>query len=143
MLCRSASRDDLRYSPRRRRRQAAGGGSLLALGVVGFVLFVGVPGSGGSFGLPDTVRELPRATAPPQGEAPLADAPSQGRDLFAFLRFVVSDVNDFWEGQFREAGQPYQRATLIHGSAAQRQEWFSGGFECCAPGECDTFEAGV
>jgi predicted metalloprotease len=82
-----------------------GGGTLLAVVVIAVVAVLGLPGSGYSFGLPDGVQALPDAPPAP----PLGDAPSAQRELVPFLGFVVTDVNDLWQRQFREAAGPIGR----------------------------------
>ncbi len=96
----------------RRRRRAAGGGTLLALAVIAVVAVAGIPGGGPGFGLPDTVRELPRAPTASGGQPPLGRAPSSESELVRFLSFVVDDINAFWAGQFREAGATYRETSL-------------------------------
>jgi uncharacterized protein len=85
------------------------------LGIVGVIAVVLIQllssgGGGSAFGVDNqfgTRPEVPPATSGiPAGQDP-------ERDLKDFSAYVFSDVQDTWEGAFRQQGEPYERARLV------------------------------
>ena len=103
------TRDDVRVIPASRRAKAAGGGGIIAA-VVGILAALGVF-AGSSFDYESPFETFPQA---PQGSAErqVPGAPAADEDLVEFLRFVTGDINDFWEGRFRQSNVAYQRAVV-------------------------------
>ncbi len=86
--------------------KAGGGGLGLLVLVAIYLLTGGLPGGGGSSGLP---IDLPAMTSPATGTG---KEPPSGDDQAQFVKFVVADVQAAWERIFREAGQAYEPTTL-------------------------------
>jgi uncharacterized protein len=62
--------------------------------------------------------------------------PNDIRDVLHAAAVVGSDF------QQRAAGRPITPETWTHGSSADRQHWFTVGFESGEPGDCDTMPLG-
>jgi uncharacterized protein len=99
-----------------RRGQGVGGGSGIPIGMGAGL---GIPGliilvifllisrsSGAGFDVDSPLDDLNGADG--SGNQP----PSQDR-IFEFSKFVVGDVNDFWEDTFRQADKTYERAEMV------------------------------
>ena len=91
----------------------AGGG----LGIVGLILALlfggNVFGGGGGFDVGYDVDQFPGMPSARGGNRAIEGAPDPDADLKDFLGFVVEDVQQSWEQQFRAAGRSYQRTTLV------------------------------
>jgi len=83
----------------------AGGGLGLIVMLVIYLIAGGLPGGGGSSGLP---IDLPAAQAPATG----GEAPPASDDEAQFVQFVVANVQDTWKRIFAEGGQTYEPTTL-------------------------------
>ena len=90
------------------------GGGLGGLGVVGVIIallvtFLGGGGAGFDPGAGlDQLSPTPEATG-----AGIEDGPDPDADLKAFLRFVVTDIQDSWATAFQETGQAYEPTKLL------------------------------
>ncbi|NHC46541.1 KPN_02809 family neutral zinc metallopeptidase [Motilibacter aurantiacus] len=90
---------------------ALGGGGLGIVGVVIALIFAFTGGGGGFGNLGnglDPMGQNARVAGVDRGVAP-----SNDEDLVDFLRFVVDDVQDYWERSFAAAGQSYDRTRLV------------------------------
>ncbi|MDQ3366590.1 MAG: neutral zinc metallopeptidase [Myxococcota bacterium] len=89
-----------------------GGGLVAAVVVFAVARLFGVDLSGllGGGDSSPTTTQNPGATqpAPPTGSGGDPDA-----ELVDYIRFVMKDIQDTFEGQYRAAGQPYRRAKLL------------------------------
>ncbi|WP_231134953.1 KPN_02809 family neutral zinc metallopeptidase [Motilibacter deserti] len=90
---------------------AVGGGGLGVVGVVIALIFA-FTGGGGGFGSIGSGLDPMGQNARVAG-ADRGTAPSNDEDLVAFLRFVVDDVQDYWQASFAAAGQSYERTRLV------------------------------
>lgn len=88
----------------------AGGGVGAALIVFLVAKFIGVDVSGlfGSGGSESTTSSSTQSEQPQPKKGPDPDA-----ELLDYVRFVMKDIQDSFEGEFRRTGKPYQRAKLI------------------------------
>ncbi|MEY2533365.1 MAG: uncharacterized protein QOF29_1275 [bacterium] len=89
--------------------------TLLAAVVVvaaALVVALAVGSRDGGFRVGDPFDEFSPAATTSAGRA-VDRAPSRRRDLAAFLRFVVGDVQGFWAQEFRRTGLPYRPADVV------------------------------
>lgn len=85
-----------------------GGGALLSGGGGS-----GGGGSGTDIGLPDVFNQLPNGQPAPSGANLDATAPDSDEKVVDFVSFVIDDVNGFWDGEFKKAGQTYSPTRLV------------------------------
>jgi predicted metalloprotease len=89
----------------------AGGGGVVGIIVV---LLVVLLGGGSGVSLPSTFDELPTSGAPSGGAGDsVPGAPDPERRAVQFVSFVLDDVQNHWEDQFRRSGRSYPRAELV------------------------------
>ena len=81
-------------------------GGLVLVGILVLVLFLSGSFSGGGFDIPG--QNLP---AMPEGQGLSGTGPDA--ELADFVAFVVDDVQNAWEADFRTAGRTYQRTKLV------------------------------
>jgi len=66
----------------------------------------GLLGSGGGGPPPSSAPPQPQQPHPPRG-------PDPDKELVGFVKFVMKDVQDTFEGMFRAEGKPYRHAKLV------------------------------
>jgi uncharacterized protein len=99
-------------APQTRRGKAFGGGGLLALAAVVALVLILVVSGGGGFDYASPFDRFPQARRG-TGADQVPGAPEADSQLVDFLRFVVSDVNQFWSSQFAAAGTEYQPTQVV------------------------------
>jgi uncharacterized protein len=90
------------------------GGGLVGILIALVVLFFGgraLTGDGSSGFQVDPLDPVPPGSAA-SGDG-LENAPDPEAEQVEFMRFVIGDVNDFWQGVFERAGRQYQRVPLV------------------------------
>lgn len=90
-------------------RIAAGGvGVTILVAVVAQLLGVDISGlfSGGGGGNSAPAQQQPSTPAPPQGQDPEAE-------MVEFIRYVMKDIQDAFEVEFKAQGKTYERAKLL------------------------------
>ena len=108
-LPRKANSDQVRVIPASRGGKAVGAGG--AAGIVALVLALLGVFAGGGFDYNSPFDQFPQA---PQGSAQDAvpGAPDASDETVQFLRFVTSDINDFWAARFSRANSTYRPAIV-------------------------------
>jgi uncharacterized protein len=66
----------------------------------------GLLGSGGGGGAPVSQSNAPATPHPPAGDDP-------DKELVGFVKFVMKDIQDTFEGMFKAEGKPYRHAKLF------------------------------
>jgi predicted metalloprotease len=90
------------------------GGGLVGILIALAVLFFGgqaITGDGNSGFQVDPLDPVPPGSAAPSNG--LDSAPDPEAEKIEFMRFVIGDVNDFWQDVFQRAGRQYQRVPLV------------------------------
>jgi predicted metalloprotease len=77
-------------------------------------------------------------TVPDASGKPLISNVTQD-DLNRALDTAGKIGDDYIQGQIEH--QTFDPSTETHGTSAQRQRWFSRGYQSGDPGQCDTFSA--
>jgi predicted metalloprotease len=83
-----------------------------AVVVVALVVALAVGGRDAGFRVGDPFEDFSPAAATPVGRE-VERAPSRRRDLAAFLRFVVDDIQGFWAHEFQRTGLTYRPADVV------------------------------
>jgi uncharacterized protein len=90
------------------------GGGLLGILIALAALFFGgqaITGDGSSGFQVDPLDPVPPGSAAPGSG--LDNAPDPEAEQVEFMRFVIGDVNDYWQDVFQRANRQYQRVPLV------------------------------
>ncbi len=87
-----------------------GGGGLGLIGLIAYLLLSALGGGGG---LSVDPRIDPFPAMPPASGRGIPASADPDREQKEFVAFVVDDVQDSWARAFAEAGQRYERTTLV------------------------------
>ena len=90
-----------------------GAGGIVGILIALAVLFFGgqaITGGDGTGFQVDPLDPVPSGSTAGSG---LDNAPDPEAEQVEFMRFVIGDVNDFWQDVFQRAGRQYQRVPLV------------------------------
>ena len=100
--------EDRRGRPSARTALPVGGG-VIGIVVAVLILFLG----GGGYGVNNPLEQFPAQNDPGSNASAMETAPDSQSRVDGFVRFVISDLQQFWVADFQRAGREFSPARLV------------------------------
>ncbi len=100
--------EDRRGRPGARTALPVGGG-VIGIVVAVLILFLG----GGGYGVNNPLEQFPAQNDPGSNASAMETAPDSQSQVDGFVRFVISDLQQFWVADFQRAGREFSPTRLV------------------------------